>query len=377
MGLEADVIVAGGGLAGLTSAIHLSAFGFKVVIVDKDPYPRHKVCGEFVSNEVSSYLDSLGIRFKALSTIPINKLKISTSSKTINFPLPLGGFGISRYSFDYALLQKALQQGCTLIEDTVLKISFSANRFQVSTAANGTLEAGWVLGAYGKRSVLDVNPIQSNPKTQTAWLAVKAHYRGKSPGDEVSLNFFKGGYCGVSAIEDELINVCYIASYSEFKKYRDLKTFQQEVLCQNPMLKQLFDTAQPVFRELAIGQVSFEEKECVSEHVLMIGDSAGLIHPLCGNGMAMAIHAAKMAAEAIIAVQKRKIDLKVRSSAEEQYERAWKRAFWWRLRAGRCFTQVSNMPAVANILLESINRYAGLGPFCARQTHGTLLTGAQ
>jgi len=75
-----DVIIVGGGLAGLTAAIHLSKAKHTVLVLEKNTYPHHKVCGEYVSNEILPYLEYLGIKFGKNEFIPIDYLKISASN---------------------------------------------------------------------------------------------------------------------------------------------------------------------------------------------------------------------------------------------------------------------------------------------------------
>ena len=112
MELDADVIIIGGGLAGLTSAIHLSKFGLKVIVIEKSDYPQHKVCGEYISNEVLPYLAWLNINIEDLSPSHISNFQFtSVNGKQLNTKLPLGGFGISRYTLDEFLYQKAIQNG--------------------------------------------------------------------------------------------------------------------------------------------------------------------------------------------------------------------------------------------------------------------------
>ena len=102
-----DVIVVGGGLAGLTAAIHLKLKGHEVLLFEKSPYPRHKVCGEYISREVAPYLKSLGI---SLQDAPVLKrLRWSTlNGKSLTIQLPLGGLGISRYTLDDRLYKSCL-----------------------------------------------------------------------------------------------------------------------------------------------------------------------------------------------------------------------------------------------------------------------------
>ena len=94
---ESEIIIIGGGLAGLTAAIHLSKNGFDVTVIEKNNYPRHKVCGEYISNEVLPYFTGLGIDIQSLQPTIIDTLEFSDcNGRRITAKLPLGGFGVSR-----------------------------------------------------------------------------------------------------------------------------------------------------------------------------------------------------------------------------------------------------------------------------------------
>tara|TARA_R110000868_G_scaffold15443_10_gene70442 strand:- start:4173 stop:4553 length:381 start_codon:yes stop_codon:yes gene_type:complete len=126
MKTNSAVIIVGGGLAGLTSAIHLSKIGVEVILVEKNEYPKHKVCGEYISNEVLPYLKWLDISISELNPTAIKKLQFSTSNGTmISCDLPLGGFGISRFALDEFLYKKAVSNGCVVIQDSVQDITFN------------------------------------------------------------------------------------------------------------------------------------------------------------------------------------------------------------------------------------------------------------
>ena len=135
-----NVIIVGGGLAGLTSAIHLSRAGLHVIVIEKHGFPRHKVCGEYISNEVLPYLQWLDADPGILAPAQIDRVSISTvTGRKVETTLPLGGFGVSRYALDGFLMEKAVKNGVTLIQDTVTSISFVNERFEVNTTANGIL----------------------------------------------------------------------------------------------------------------------------------------------------------------------------------------------------------------------------------------------
>lgn len=370
---NADIIIVGGGLAGLTSAIHLSRSGLKVTIIEKNRYPKHKVCGEYVSNEVLPYLRWLTADPFSLQPTRINRALISAvSGKTVECRLPLGGFGISRYAFDRFLLNKALNHGCTLIEDTVTDMALTHNTYQVNTTAHGTLPAKMVLGAYGKRSVLDHKLSRNFIKQPSPWLAVKAHYQGNFSKDLVALHNFRGGYCGVSKVENDVINICYLVDYNTFKQYRDIEAYQQQVLFKNIHLKAIFENSRLLFdKPLTISQVSFDKKETVYNHVLMVGDTAGLIHPLCGNGMAMAIHSAKIASELIL--QYFGGSICSRNMLERAYLQAWNTQFKKRLHMGKILATVFSNERLSETLISGLLHFPALLPALIRQTHGSPL----
>ncbi|MEJ7558984.1 MAG: NAD(P)/FAD-dependent oxidoreductase [Pedobacter sp.] len=365
-----SIVIVGGGLAGLTCAIHLLQRGYPVKLIEKNRYPQHKVCGEFVSNEVRSYWTSIGIDVNTLSPVEISKFSISSAAgKVISSKLPLGGFGISRFTLDSFLFEKAVQLGCQVIHDTTANINFANDAFRIQTYEHGTFSADLVIGAFGKRSILDQQLNRTFFARKSSWLAVKAHYKGTFKSDGVALHNFEGGYCGISKVENNVINVCYLTDSTLFKKFKTIEEFQQKVLYQNPHLKQFFESAEMIFEQpITIAQVSFAKKLPVEKHILMIGDTAGLIHPLCGNGMAMAIHSAKLCAELCDDYLQNKI--KSRAHLEAAYTAIWKSVFQKRLLMSKILSSILNNRKVFNVLLHLLARFPFLLPGIIRSTHG-------
>ena len=368
-----QVLIIGGGLAGLTAAIHLSSVGMNVTVVEKNSYPKHKVCGEYISNEVLPYLKSLNISISELHPTRINKLTFSTAAgKSITAPLPLGGFGISRYALDEYLYKKAVANGTKVIHESVETIAFDNDAFTITTSGGKILEATVVLGAFGKRSNIDQKMQRTFIQQKSPWLAVKAHYKGNFPNDLVGLHNFKGGYCGVSKVENNVVNVCYLADYETFKNYKNIEEYQDKVVSANPNLKAVFSNMTLLFdKPLTISQVSFEKKEAVENHMLMIGDTAGLIHPLCGNGMAMAIHSAKIAAELVEAYCNKQL---TRKQLEENYTTQWNYNFKKRLKTGRILSALLQKPKLSNVVLRIFTALPFLLPIIINKTHGKPIT---
>jgi flavin-dependent dehydrogenase len=370
MEAKSDVLIIGGGLAGLTSAIHLSKFGLKVIIIEKNEFPKHKVCGEYISNEVIPYLNYLDIDISILKPSKITDLEFSNpKGKIILAKLPLGGFGISRYVLDHYLFEKAKELGCKIIQDTVTESRFIENEFHVITNTNLKFKSKVVIGAFGKRSNMDQKLERYFIFKKSSWLAVKAHYSGVFTNHLVGLHNFEGGYCGVSKVENDKINICYLANYETFKKHKNIEEFQSEVVSKNPNLKAVFDSSTLLFEKpLTISQISFEKKVAVENHILMIGDTAGLIHPLCGNGMAMAIHSAKIASELTIDFLNNKIDS--RKKLEEKYLQLWNMNFKTRLAMGRFLSRILVHEKLSAFLMQLLIIFPFLLTFIIKKTHG-------
>lgn len=367
------IIIIGGGLAGLTSAIHLSRTGLKVLMIEKSSYPRHKVCGEYLSNEILPYLKYLNVDPFQHGAVAIQRFSLSNQNgKTIQADLPLGGFGISRYRLDHQLFLEAQKQGCQTLQDTVTEIKKTGQTFKVQTKSGKSFQAQIVIGAFGKKSNLDISLQRDFTKKKAPFLGVKAHYQGDFPNDLVALYNFEGGYCGVSKVEEDRINICYLTNFKTFKRYKKLDQFQKNVLYKNPKLKFIFEHTTPIFDQpLTISQISFSPKKTIEHQVFMTGDSAGMIHPLCGNGMGMAIHSSKILSELIIDLHHQN-QLAV-NNLENTYSKKWNTTFRKRLIAGKLFNTIFHKPTVLTHGLDLLQFMPGLLPFLIRQTHGEVV----
>lgn len=366
-----DVSIVGGGLAGLTAAIHLAQKKHTVLVLEKKPYPHHKVCGEYVSNEIMPYLNFLGVPMAKSGAVQIDSLTISTASgKATETKLLLGGIGISRFNFDNLLYQKAMEYGVQFKFESVRAIEYTDDSFQVYTENNKTYTSRIAIGAYGKRSALDKQLQRDFFKQKSGWLGVKAHYEWHEfKENQVALHNFKGGYGGLSKTETGAVNFCYLASYKSFQREKNVSDFNENVVAKNPFLYKFLEKASPIFNEpLTIAQISFEQKKSVENHILMCGDTAGLIHPLCGNGMAMAIHSAKIASEHI---HRHLIDKEhTRRELEMNYEKDWNTTFKYRLWMGRQLQSLLLNEEMSNLALKAVTTCPPILRKLIKTTHG-------
>lgn len=363
------IVIIGGGLAGLISALELNSKGLDVTLIEKKQYPFHRVCGEYISQEVLPFL-------KKRNYLPdfelplIQRLKVSSpSGNVLTIPLDMGGFGISRYSLDSFLAQKAQNQGIEmLLGISVQEINFLENGFQILLSDGRNLEAEMVLGAFGKRSNLDKYLNRSFFEQKSPYIGVKYHIRTDFPKDLIALHNFQGGYCGISAVEYETYNLCYLGERKLLKQYGNIPEMEKAILYENPHLQDIFTNSSFLWEQpLVINEISFLPKPTIENHVLMIGDAAGMITPLCGNGMAMAIHSALIASKLVQYYFQKNWK---REYLESTYQKEWAKMFATRLWAGRNLQKLFGNKWLTEVAITSLKLTKPITKWLVSQTHG-------
>jgi menaquinone-9 beta-reductase len=374
-----DTAIIGGGLAGLALSIQLVRKGFSVILFEKEVYPFHKVCGEYVSMEAWSFLESLGVPLAKMRLPIIDTLMLTApNGKVFKTKLPLGGFGISRFALDYELYTIAKKEGVvikegTKVEDVEYRDSQYVIYFSGGPVSRSVLNTRICLGAYGKRSNLDVKWkrafVNSKEKRLNNYIAVKYHVAGIEQPTCIGLHNFEDGYCGVSEVGEGEYCLSYLTTAAMLKKAGgQLAQLEEKVLSKNPALAAILQ--QCIRKEafpVTIAQISFSRKSWVENRVLMLGDAAGMITPLCGNGMSIALHSSKMVATLVEQYLTNRIDFK---QLTQRYQKQWLAAFGSRMRMGRLLQRFFGRPLLSNFFV-SIFRWLPLlaGPVI-RKTHG-------
>ncbi len=376
-----DIAIAGGGLAGLSLSIQLARAGWNVAVFEKEKYPFHKVCGEYISLESWNFLEELGLPLSDWNLPVIKRLLISApGGEHIEQALPLGGFGISRYKADEALAAIARNSGVTLFESTTVKdVIFEKNLFRILTTA-GDFQAKIACGAFGKRSNLDIKwkrPFtRERPGKLNNYIGIKYHIRPVDEGgyaqyspDLISLHNFEDGYCGISRIEDDRYCLCYLTTARNLQMNgNSIPEMEKNVLQRNPFLQKIFSSSVRLFdHPVTIAQISFEKKTQVENHILLIGDAAGMITPLSGNGMSMALHGSKIAFRCIDAFLRGQF---ARHEMEQEYADQWNRLFSKRLWIGRLIQRLFGRESGTNFFIHLLRPFPRLVTFLIRQTHG-------
>lgn len=147
----------------------------------------------------------------------------------------------------------------------------------------------------------------------------------------------------------------------------NIEQLEQAVLHKNPHLKKIFLSSIKCYSSpVTISQISFNRKTQVENHVLMLGDSAGMITPLCGNGMSIALHTSKIASALTHDFLQKKIS---RAQMEDLYKKQWKHHFAKRLRTGRILQGFFGSERLSNLFVETFNSLPFLAKPVIKMTH--------
>ncbi len=340
------------------------------MLFEKKSFPFHKVCGEYISNEVLPFLESLGIDIAELQPARINQfLLTSPTGNALSAPLDLGGFGISRYTLDNYLANKAKKAGVKIYEQTAVQhLQFNQDKFLLQLSNGQHYETDLVIGSYGKRTNLDRQLNRRFFTKSSPYVGVKYHIKYNFPKDLIALHNFKDGYAGISAIEEDKYCFCYLTTRANLKAAGSIKNMETQILAQNPYLKAIFKEAQFLYLQPeVINEISFAPKSCVENHVLLCGDAAGLITPLCGNGMAMAMHSGKILTDHLIKFVAGEYS---RSQLELAYTKSWEQSFATRLWVGRMVQSMFGRPMLTELLVSTFKHLPAGVRLLMQQTHG-------
>lgn len=322
-----DVAIIGAGPAGSTLAAILARAGRSVALYDRDTFPRDKVCGEFLSYDALPILEAFGIR---LDDAPaIGRCRVIGRHRMLEFEFPHAGRGVSRRLLDGLLFDFAVQSGA-----------------QPFTGTNVTslrdLDAHVIVGAWGRWGRFDTQLRRAFVRDRTHRnFGFKRHYRGPSDGT-IDLYSFARGYLGVSAIEGGETNICGLVHASRLRAHKGgWDAFVQEIRAEEPALEGMYGRYVPAQEQfLSSEPVIFRARSAVEDGMVMIGDASGVIDPLTGNGMAMAMQSAVLASRFIL------------RDAIDGYRQAHRDFFAGRIRWSRRVASLLSRPAMLDAALR-------------------------
>lgn len=379
-----DVLIIGGGPAGTSAAITLARQGWRVTLIEAKPYPREMVCGEFLSPEGIPLLARLGIQadldFAGAASIRKVRFVAPAGRDVWEADLPGVALGISRRALDERLAVQARQAGVVILEgrqavDIQGGLQSGFTVLVRGRQAEENYPARVVIGAWGKRSALDRTLGRAFIQRPQPYVALKAHVAADPLGEWLEMHAFPGGYCGISDIEENQQNVCLLVRQPVFQQHGQTEDdpvhgFITWMKQQVPALNRRLEGAQLVYsRWMAIAQVPFEPKENILRDVLLAGDASGLIAPLAGDGISMALEAGWLAGDLssrFLSGQWNAVELR------REYMKEWRKRFAFRLALGRMLQPLLLEPASAEKIFRLLAASPALGQTIIRWTRGKL-----
>jgi menaquinone-9 beta-reductase len=365
-----DVIIAGGGPAGSSAAIHLAARGVRVLLAEQKKFPRPKLCGEFISPECTSHFERLGLAEQMRGASPSSLTEtVFYSRNGANVRVPSHWFGnggialgLSRAEMDERLLRRAAEAGVTVLEDAhVIKLLFDNDRVVGATLKRGgkeeTYQSHFTIDATGRSRTLArmvERACSTSARLQRAPLvAFKAHLRNiqVAPG-ACEIYFYPGGYGGLNNIEAGLSNLCFIVNARDVRaRNSDPERVMREVVFQNQRAAYTLGPAQVQSEWLAVSLERFGRRSVSpAKGLLAIGDAASFIDPFTGSGMLMALESGDLAARVVSEGLRQARDVSWEIAAT--YESSYNRQFNSRLRLCSMMRRAAFVPGLADVAIR-------------------------
>ena len=306
MAAAAPALVIGGGIAGAALAAHLAQAGRPVVVVERRAGPHHKVCGEFISGEAALYLDDLGVDLAALGAVRMRIVRLCAGRHVAAAELPFPAYSVSRRVLDEALLRAAAERGAQVYRGRGVRTLAARDGEWAATFDDGaTVVASDVFLATGKH---DLRGWRRPPGAQNDLIAFKLHWRlapdeTAALGAAVELTLFPGGYAGLEPVENGLANLCLVVRRAQFTavgaRWDALLAALRAASSQ--LDRRLAGAVACSNRPFAIASIPYGHVETGSRGPWLVGDQAAVIPSFAGDGIAIALHSARLAADVHLA----------------------------------------------------------------------------
>jgi flavin-dependent dehydrogenase len=314
-----ELVVVGGGPAGAAIAAMAAARGVPTLVIERDRFPRDKVCGEFVSAEGCAVLARLGLlaTLTAKGAMPMDGCLLADGKgRSVEAPLPdlpragRTALGITRAVLDEILLRHAASCGASVREQIVAtnpfledgRVTGVLTRASGAGGAEETIKAALVIAADGRRSMLQraLRPAIGDPTTTSSrsWFGFNAHFPDRTQGlsRRIELFVFDGGYAGLGPVEGGRLDLALIARVDALNACGNSpqRLFEERMLG-NPLLSERLKGESPCSRWRSIGPLRFNVRVPASHGAMFLGDAAGTIDPFSGEGMSNALRGAELA----------------------------------------------------------------------------------
>lgn len=369
-----DVAIVGAGPAGSSAAIRLAMAGRRVVLIEKEKFPRHKLCGEFISPECLTHFAELGVldSMQAAGGVEIAKtIFYAQGGRSVEVPSEWFGaasasaLGLSRAEMDLRLLMRARQVGVNVFEETSVVDLLRSNDTVVGVKTRERdIPARVTLDATGRARLLARRAGNGDGIRKAAFVAFKAHVEGCGVADDVCEIFsYRRGYGGSSRVENGLHNLCFIAAAEDVKKLgNDPDVVLRELVCENKRAAEVFKDIRSVGEWHAVPIERYGRGHVAPNlGLLTIGDAAAFIDPFTGSGMLLALESAEIAANSIVKTN----DL---ADLAGEFSQQYSAAFDSRLRICSLLRRLSFVPLLAETTIRTLALSSTLRKLIVRRT---------
>jgi flavin-dependent dehydrogenase len=376
-----DVVVVGAGPAGSAAAAALAQRGWDVLLLERDHFPRHKVCGEFLSPEAQGTLRALRLHnaVAALTPAALTHATVTTKhGQTTRMPLPGPAWGVSRFAMDEALATAACDQGVELWSGILVKEFTNIDNeyvihVQTRSASGqapryGIVKSRALIIACGRHSASALPP-HPTPHNRPLAVGIKCHYGDVAMPAQVELFFFPGGYAGINPIEDGRVNLCLLLSYDAFRRTGQSVAGTLAAIAEwNPALGRRLTGGQALAESICtVAPVDTGRPAAPWADVACLGDTAVMLPPLCGDGMAMALRSAELCAPLADAFLREELSLEGWAT---HYQQTWQAEFQQRVRTGRFLQQMVGVPLLAEAMIGLGRVAPSLATYFVKATRG-------
>lgn len=375
-----DVAIIGGGPAGSVAAIYLSRFGFDVCLIEKKKFPRDVLCGEFLSEEVITILKELKLfeEFLTLNPVLISRFKsVNESGTEIHSNLSFPAYALKRSLFDNFLLSEAINSGANVYQPAEAEfIRREGNKFLVGIIKQNhkediLVEVSNVIAAYGKQNSFDKKLKRDFITSSSGFNGIKFHIPNNSiknySADEISIYTAKDIYCGMNTVSESETTLCALEKRTNGESSPRKRILK--LLKSNKYFGDLFNSGfENTLNDLPIygtGNIYFGRRKIVENHIFMIGDAAGVIAPLAGDGIGMAFQSAKLISSLLSDFNKGKHSL---DQLEKTYVMEWNKLFLRRIRFALFVQNVVLKRVTNNISYSFSNIFPSIMPILIRAT---------
>lgn len=352
-----DVLITGAGPAGLSAAIELANAGWQVLVIDKEPLPRFKVCGGFIGPELEPVLRRYRIYDELLmrGAKHVSHFCLSSSGGSLaRIPVAVKGGGkhalaVSRKVLDQVLLERAVSLGVQVWDSSKVQRSEAADGLQrVCIESSQTRSLSFIRTRHRIQATGLIRP--SGGGSSGAGFGVSAIFRHvKEMNEDVFLHLIKGGHFGINRFEGDWVNACYVADAARVKSVRgDLNRLFEIFMNENPFIARQLGGAERISEWKGIHIPKPSKPVFFRDGAFCTGDAVAAVNPIVGGGITMAIEGGALLAKSLAAFYPSAVNQNVVLKA---YAQNWKKIFYRDLTLSRLWGRLGHSPAVANPVL--------------------------